>query len=79
MKDNASKQPPKPPKGASPAQIKAWISECRAQMTPIQAREYEEAGEALHATFDNLGFDPTASTFAPRAVFVDVDPTSGPS
>jgi hypothetical protein len=76
MKAQKTKQPSMPTKGASPADIKAWISACRTRMTPSEAREYEEAGKDLRMTFDALGFDPTTSTFASRTFFVDVYPTT---
>ena len=53
-----STQPPKPPKGASPAEIKAWVVACRGRMTPSEVSEYEATGHELQAICDRIEFDP---------------------
>ena len=53
-----TKQPPMPGKGASPAEIKAWVAECQAQATLEEQAEYEATGDDLKAIFDRIGFDP---------------------
>jgi len=73
MRSTARKQPPMPPRGASPAELKAWISACRAEMTPDEVREYEEAGDGLRQTFDALGFDPETNSFPSSSLLMDVD------
>lgn len=61
-------QPPKPRKGASSAEIKAWVAACCSRMTPEDASEYEATGENLKAIFERIGFDPKADGgFAPKA------------
>lgn len=60
------RQPPKPGRGALPAEIKAWIEKCRAQSTPEELAELEQTGDDLKAIFNRIGFDPASQTFAPR-------------
>jgi hypothetical protein len=62
-----------PPKGASPAEIKAWVAECKAQATPEERAEYEATGENLKAVFKRIGYDPTSGTFAPRERRIEIE------
>ena len=69
------RQPPKPRKGASPAEIKAWVAECLAQSPPEDRAEYEATGENVKTIFQRIGYDPTSGTFAPRERLIEIDLT----
>jgi hypothetical protein len=52
-----SKQPPRPPKGASPAQIKAWVAANAKSWTAAERAEYDEAGKNFAALMTVLGIN----------------------
>jgi hypothetical protein len=66
-------QPAKLRKGASPAEIKAWIAEGLAQATATERAEYEATGEALREIFARIGFDPASGSFTPRERLLTID------
>ena len=72
------RQFPKPGKGASPAEIKAWIEKCQAQSTPEELAEYDKTGEDLKSIFKQIGFDPASGTFGNRSHNSEVDSNPNP-
>lgn len=67
------RQPPKPRKGASPTEIKAWIAACGEQDTPEERAEYEATGEDLRAIFKRIGFDPISGEFATKERVFEIE------
>ncbi len=57
-KTPTARHPSLPRKGSSLAEIKKWVAESEAAMTPRQRKKYHDFGEELRETLESLGFDP---------------------
>ena len=60
------RQPPKPRKGASPAEIKAWIAVCQAQATP------EEREDNQVPNLPRIGFEFNKRDYGRMRQLIDV-------
>jgi hypothetical protein len=61
-----------PRKGATPAQIKAWVAACQAVATPEERAEYEQTGRDIGALFRRIGVDPLTQQSHQREFKVSV-------
>lgn len=61
-----------PRKGASPAEIKAWVAACQAVAAPEERAEYEQAGRDIGELCRRIGFDPLTQQFDEREFKVSV-------
>src|SRR6266446_6114668 len=68
-----TRHPSLPTKGASTAEIKAWIAKREAQMTPKQRTKCEKIDQDLKEIFKRVGFDPVTRTFPAKERCFEVD------
>lgn len=61
-----------PRKGASPAEIKAWVAACQAVATPKERTEYEQTGRDIRELCSRIGFDPLTQQFDERELRISV-------